>query len=295
MRSLRVSAFSVAITGLLAVTAAYCQTITIASWNVRIYSTGSRDDAELELICDRLEQFDLVAVQELRDQEVIDRTLAMLHGRGQAFDALVSDGVGRGVLERYGFLWRPERVELIDAGGFYPDPQDLLIREPYWATFRAGSFDFTLISTHNVWGDRVAYRRAETALMDDVYAYVQAADPDEQDVMLVGDYNLPPDDTGFEELRAVLTPLFDADEHTVISDNEIYDNIWLDLAFVTEWTGETGIDRFDETAFGDDDSAASLAVSDHRPIWARFRTGSDDDGPGDSTGVEESGWAEVKR
>ena len=295
MRSLRVSAFSVAITGLLAVTAAYCQTITIASWNVRIYSTGSRDDAELELICDRLEQFDLVAVQELRDQEVIDRTLAMLHGRGQAFDALVSEGVGRGVLERYGFLWRPERVELIDAGGFYPDPQDLLIREPYWATFRAGSFDFTLISTHNVWGDRVADRRAEAALMDDVYAYVQAVDPDEQDVMLVGDYNLPPDDTGFEELRGVLTPLFDADQHTVISDNEIYDNIWLDLAFVTEWTGETGIDRFDETAFGDDDSAASLAVSDHRPIWARFRTDSDDDGPGGSTGVGDSGWAEVKR
>ena len=295
MRSSRVSAFSAAIIGLLIATGGYCQTVTIASWNVRIYSTGSRDDAELELICDRLEQFDLVAVQELRDQEVIDRTLAILQGRGQDFEALVSEGVGRGVLERYGFLWRPEKVELVDVGGFYPDPEDLLIREPYWATFRAGSFDFTLISTHNIWGDRVADRRAEAALMDDVYAYVQAVDPAEQDVILMGDFNLPPDDAGFEELRGVLTPLFNADQRTVISDNEIYDNVWVDLAFVAEWTGETGIDVFDEAVFDDDDRAASLAVSDHRPIWAKFRTGSDDDGPGASTGVAGSSWAEIKR
>ena len=30
-------------------------------------------------------------------------------------------------------------------------------------------------------------------------------------------------------------------------------------------TGENGIDRFDETDFDNDDKAASLAVSDHRP------------------------------
>jgi hypothetical protein len=29
----------------------------------------------------------------------------------------------------------------------------------------------------------------------------------------------------------------------------------------------------DQAAFGNDDSAASLAVSDHRPVWARFSGG----------------------
>ena len=36
----------------------------LASWNVRIFSTGSRDDAELALIADRLEPYDLVAIQD---------------------------------------------------------------------------------------------------------------------------------------------------------------------------------------------------------------------------------------
>jgi len=70
--------------------------ITVASWNIRIFSTGSRDDTELGLICDRLQQFDLIAIQELRDREVIRRTLAILEARGGAYEALVSDPVGRG-------------------------------------------------------------------------------------------------------------------------------------------------------------------------------------------------------
>ena len=49
-------------------------------------------------------------------------------------------------------------------------------------------------------------------------------------------------------------------------------------AFVTEYTGQNGVDDFDVTVFDNDDKAASLAVSDHRPIWATFRTdGVDDD------------------
>ena len=45
--------------------------IRLASFNIRIYSTGSRDDTELGLIADRLQQFDLIAIQELRDEEVV--------------------------------------------------------------------------------------------------------------------------------------------------------------------------------------------------------------------------------
>ncbi|MGA1826570.1 MAG: hypothetical protein ACMUIP_18100 [bacterium] len=44
-----------------------------------------------------------------------------------------------------------------------------------------------------------------------------------------------------------------------------------------EYTGNSGIDMFDEEMFGNDDRKASLAVSDHRPIWAEFRIDVDDD------------------
>ena len=46
---------------------------------------------------------------------------------------------------------------------------------------------------------------------------------------------------------------------------------------LTEFTGERGSDRFDETYFDNDDDAALKAVSDHRPVWADFRTHIDDD------------------
>ena len=67
---------------LLLATSLSADELTLASFNIRIYSTNSRDDAELALIADRLQQFDLIAVQELRDEEVVDRTLQILADLG---------------------------------------------------------------------------------------------------------------------------------------------------------------------------------------------------------------------
>ena len=47
-------------------------TLALASFNIRIFSTGSRDDTELPLIADRLQRYDLIAIQEVRDTEVVD-------------------------------------------------------------------------------------------------------------------------------------------------------------------------------------------------------------------------------
>ena len=269
--------------------------IRVASFNIRIYSTGSRDDIELGLIADRLQQFDLVAIQELRDEEVVQRTLAILEARGQAYEAMISPAVGRSVKERYAFLWRPEKVDPLDFGTVYADPKDVFIREPFYASFRAGSFDFTLITIHVIFGDRIGDRRAEALLLDNVYHTIQNASPDEQDVILLGDLNLPPTDSGMAEVDFSLDPVFAGDVQTTISDASLYDNFWWKPAYVTEWTGESGIDRFDEAVFGNDDDATSLAVSDHRPIWVTFNTHlPDDDGPTASTIVAPRSWGETK-
>ena len=63
---------------------------------------------------------------------------------------------------------------------------------------------------------------------------------------------------------------------TTISQASLYDNIWLPASTV-EYSGRYGIDRFDQRVFGNDDDAASLAVSDHRPVWAVFEIGIGDD------------------
>jgi hypothetical protein len=69
---------------------------------------------------------------------------------------------------------------------------------------------------------------------------------------------------------------------------------WFDPQFVREYTGENGIDAFDLAVFGNDDEAASLAVSDHRPIWANFSSAADDDGITDPTQIDQDTWGRLK-
>lgn len=49
-----------------------------ASWNIRILSDGSRTDTELAAICRVAKNFDLLVIQELRDEKIMQRMVAML-------------------------------------------------------------------------------------------------------------------------------------------------------------------------------------------------------------------------
>ena len=254
--------------------------ITIASFNIRIFSNNSRSDAELAKIADLLQNYDVIAIQELRDEQVLGRTAEILRQRGIEYGYEVNNPVGRGVKERYAFLYRRDRVQLLHAGRLYQEQHDEFIREPFYATFDSGEFDFTLLTIHVLFGDSEAERRPEIEELASVYQAVQDADPAEQDVILMGDFNFPPDDEGFSNLKAVptMTFLIAPPAKTTISDTSLYDNFWFQSQHVREYVGRAGVERYDETMFNNDDHVASKAVSDHRPIWAKFRiTGPDDD------------------
>ena len=169
----------------------------LAAWNIRIMSNKSRTDAELMKIARTLADYDFIAIVELRDETVLKRTQRILSQMGTAYDYQFSPAVGRGVKERCAFLYKKERVSVIRPGELYPDTadgKDDFIRDPYWATFRAGEFDFSVIAVHVIWGERVAQRKAEVKALADVYKYVQAANGAEEDVLLVGDFNRNPTD-----------------------------------------------------------------------------------------------------
>ena len=179
-------------------------TFKLASWNIRIFSSGSRDDTELKQICRIIIKYDLVAIIELRDEAVLRRTEGMLETMGRSYDYQISPPVGRGVKERYAYLYDAAMIEVSEPGQIFSDPADLFIREPYYATFRVGQFDFVVIAVHVIWGDTVAQRRAEILRLDDVYRAVQDANPLEQDILLVGDFNRNPDDTqSYTDLAAI--------------------------------------------------------------------------------------------
>ena len=274
----------------------------LAAWNIRIMSNKSRTDAELMEIARTLADYDFIAIVELRDEAVLKRTQRILLQMGAAYDYQFSPAVGRGVKERYAFLYKKDLVSVVSPGELYPDAadgKDDFSRDPYWATFRAGEFDFSVIAVHVIWGDTVGPRKAEVRALADVYKYVQEANGTEDDVLLVGDFNRNPTDTEtYHPIMAIpsMTRLFNFPQRSHIRDTSLYDNIFFEENHVTEYLGKSGIDRFDETDFGNNDQAANLAVSDHRPVWAVFSvTQEDDDGERTtSDDAEDESAAEVE-
>ena len=264
----------------------------LAAWNIRIMSDNSRTDAELEAIARTLVDYDFIAIVELRDEVVLKRTQEILLQMGKAYQYQLSPAVGRGVKERYAFLYREDLVDVVEQGELYPDAADGIdnfSRDPYWATFRAGEFDFSVIAVHVIWGDTVGPRKAEVRALADVYRYVQEANGVEEDVLLVGDFNRNPNDAeAYGPIMAIpsMTRLFDLPQKSHIRDSSLYDNIFFQTDFVTEYLGISGIDKFDEADFGNDDKAANLAVSDHRPVWAVFGTNFEDDDGSNEDGLE---------
>lgn len=266
----------------------------LAGWNIRILSDGSRNDAELHEIARTLIDYDFIAISELRDEKVLQRIQRILSESGAEYGYLISEPVGREGSphkERYAFLYYKGLVSVVKAGELYPDAadgKDDFTRDPYWATFRAGRFDFSVIVVHVIWGKNVGARKAEVKALGDVYRYVQAANGAEDDILLVGDFNRNPTDAeAYSSIMSIpsMTRLFEFPQKSHIRDTSLYDNILFQENHVREYLNRSGIDKFDETDFGNDDKAANLAVSDHRPVWAVFSISADDDGGGISIGV----------
>ncbi len=246
-------------------------TVRIASWNIRTLS-NRKGDPELRKIAAIMSRFDLVAVQEPKDTQVLERLCALLPG----WRYVASEAVGRGTsTEHYAFFWNASWVALVGKSCIVGDPDDLFIREPYAATFRARRFDFTLCTMHLLYGSSERERRQELLLMDEVVASVQNANGAEADVILLGDFNFPPDDEGWQ--LSGWTPAIRPPAKTTVGDRSLYDNIWFDPRVTTEYAGESGVVRFDVEDYGGDAERAKRELSDHRPIWAAFSSLADDD------------------
>ncbi|MBT3274685.1 MAG: endonuclease/exonuclease/phosphatase family protein [Spirochaetales bacterium] len=251
-------------------------TLLAATFNIRRLSDRSRNDEELEAICRVLSIFDFIAIQEALETDILDRAVRMLYNRyGMSYAYVASDAVGRGgYYEIYAFLYRSDQVSFEGTSALIPDPLDYFIRQPFYANFLSDNFDFYAISTHVVYGKSRKDRLQEAILLDDVFDYVWELD-EENDVLLMGDFNLRPDDEHLRELRGRAGLVYLNEEPTTLGEN-IYDNIWLNEEFTSELM-ESGVLLFDEEFFNNDDTAAKNAVSDHRPLWVRFNTAADDD------------------
>ena len=300
---------------ILCVVGTHADTIKIAFWNALHFGYGKGECKDIEQIADIIEDYDVVALAEVMNNSKkdpnestcvavygtdvlghVEALVAELNSRGQTWSRIISPearGRSDSYKEYYVFLHN-HRVQRVECGCFFPDSSDIFEREPFFASFLAEEFDFTVIVHHAIRSSKSTELKLkrEIQFLKDVFLSVQGLDPFEDDIILLGDFNVESSRDGWwNELRSIsgLTALID--EPTSLGQDGLanpYDKIWIDACNTGpehEFTGQSGILKFWDLVFSElpESERYSYAYenkgsfSDHVLIWAEFSIDLDDD------------------
>ncbi|WP_457594984.1 endonuclease/exonuclease/phosphatase family protein [Hydrogenimonas sp.] len=278
--------------------------ILIATWNLTNFGLQKRQEEHLRLMAEIMKPFDIVAVQEVADDlEQFERLHAHLEGEWRY---LFTDIAGNN--ERLGYLYRKDRVrptglaaELAMRGyerrsivieGMEPEeaPFTGFNRNPYMVGFQSGDFAFSIVNVHLYWSN-IALRRLETkALAKWAKSRIRRAGPPNNDIILIGDFNMPhvrPGDPIYDELAEYGLSL---PKHTtnLVGTNLAGDSDYDQIAFFPsrtdeDFAGRMGVFDFDNALFKELWALSTgrrkkhffqymrYYIADHRLLWAEFK------------------------
>jgi endonuclease/exonuclease/phosphatase family metal-dependent hydrolase len=181
--------------------------LVVATWNLANLGVQKRRDKDYALIAEVISWFDLVAVQEVREN--LDGLRGILRHLPKAWTAIFTDRSGNHV--RLTFLYREDRLEhgeLLGEISLLPGerrrvkiPGVQMVfndfnRSPALCSFKARRFHFTLGNVHVYYGadrgEKLDRRRLEVLALA-IYARSRQAASTAYDpnLMLVGDFNTP--------------------------------------------------------------------------------------------------------
>lgn len=277
----------------------------LASWNLANLGAQAREPRHYALIAEVINWFDLVALQEVRDDlSGLDGIRAQLPG---AWRAIFTDKAGND--ERMTFLYRYPKVRLKELCGeiaipvsehdniTLPGVSDSFAgfdRNPMVTAFDVRGFALGLVNAHLYFGpqDSAADRRRSLNRRQlEAYAVARWCDLRSKDkdryvdhFMAVGDFNLPRWDDSNDPIRRALTRrgLRHPDHSTriasAIASDSDYDQI-LCYPSLLSHVQQTGVFDYDGAIFSDLYQQPSTAhflaylryyISDHRPIWTEI-------------------------
>jgi endonuclease/exonuclease/phosphatase family metal-dependent hydrolase len=253
-------------------------TIKIASFNLQIFGVTKAGKSEvMDVLSKTIRNFDIVAVQEIRDasQTALPALRNVVNSiDGPQYDYIVGERLGRTTSkEQYAYLYNTQKIELIGTPYTYPEPagNDMFHREPYVSEFKAknGHFDFVLINIHTDPDTTTQEINDLPKVVDDAKGRYQG----EEDFIVMGDLNADCgyfDEDGSSLLKSsdYLWVINNSIDTTTKATNCTYDRIILTSQATSDFTGNSGLFRFDEAYNLNYDS--TIAVSDHYPVYAEF-------------------------
>lgn len=251
----------------------------IASFNIQTFGKKKASKRHvMYTLADICRQFHIVAIQEIRTQDnyLIPNFVRLLNSLGgdyppRRYAYEIGPRIGNTKsTEQYAYLYDTDRVE-VDKYGTYTvrDPDNLLHREPLVASFRARgvdpaqAFTFTLVNFH-IDPDIV---QKELDVLAEVYRVVRRSGRNEDDVILLGDFNTS--DQKLYRLGRVpgIYPVI-AGLPTNTKQTAQYDNLIIHRPSTTEYTGRSGV--YDVMRRYNLTESQAREVSDHFPVWAEF-------------------------
>jgi len=248
--------------------------IRIASFNIQVFGTSKLAKPHvMDILARIVREFDVVAVQEIRalDQSVLPQFVELINATGRQYDYYIGPRLGRSVSkEQYAYIFDRQTI-MIDRDKSYTmsDPQDLMHREPLVAQFAVRgpdpteAFTFKLINVHTD-PDEV---RQEVVVMQNVMQLVREDGFNEDDAILLGDFNADNALLGELGRNQGITTVING-MPTNVRGTEQYDNIIFAKYATTEFTGRGGVVDFMRQYNLSMDQA--IEVSDHLPVWAEF-------------------------
>ena len=260
-------------------------TVKIAAFNVQIFGqTKSQKEDVMAVLGDIVREFDIVLIQEIRDaseQTMPNFVEGINQMEGPNYSFIRSERVGRtSSKEAYAYVYNTEEVQFIQGSDYlYNDVNDVFEREPYIADFKAGNFDFTLVGIHTKPDDAIN----EIGNLTSVISSIQAAKPNEKDIIVMGDFNA--DGSYFDEDSS--SNLFKAsgynwlitnDMDTMVKTDYTYDRIViLDTTLSYEYDAGTAQVFYFDQVYGLNNQTFVGEVSDHYPVFAQYKINLVDD------------------
>ena len=258
--------------------------LALAAFNIQVFGQAKAAKPEvMRILAQTIAQFDLVAIQEIKDlsQTALPDLEAAVDEQGRDYAWVVSPRLGpSGSAEQYAIMYRGDTLVCLESAVFPDDDEPRLFqRPPLVAHMRAlaGDFSFVLAVLH-VDPDLAP---AEISALPQVLAWAQARFPDERDFIIMGDLNA--DGAYFNEhdpacpLRGPpyqwLIP--NQADTTVAASSNTYDRIIITRGAVEDFSGRAGVFRFD-LAWGLSLEQAR-DCSDHYPVFATFIADQDTD------------------
>jgi deoxyribonuclease-1-like protein len=248
--------------------------ILVASFNIQVFGESKLSKPQVVQVLARVvRNFDIVAIQEVRakSDEILPAFVRAVNADGSRYQHVIGPREGRtSSKEQYAFVYDTNRIEVDTSSlGIFPDPQGRLHRPPMHARFRTRinpaemAFTFWLVNIHTD-PDEVPQ---ELDALAGVFQAMQAARPDEDDVILLGDLNAgPPQFGALQRIPGIGWAIAGVPTNTRRS--KTYDNLVFAGPMTGEYLGHSGVLDL-QNAYGLSPEQA-LEVSDHCPVWGAF-------------------------